>query len=122
MIPALLDYAANGGTMERKGNRHPSACPHGVYRCRGEDRWCAIAVFDDAEWTSLCRVMGDPEWSASPRFATAAGRKTHEDDLDQLLEQWTVNFLPQELMNMLQQDGVSAGVVETARTFTVIRS
>lgn len=114
MIPALLGYASHGRSMERVGNRHASAAPHGAYRCRGEDRWCAIAVFNDEEWESLCRVMGDPVWAGSSRFATSAGRKANEDELDQLLEQWTANFLPEELMNMLQQGGVSAGAVETA--------
>jgi benzylsuccinate CoA-transferase BbsF subunit len=114
IIPALLNYTAHGSALKRDGNRHPSAVPHGAYRCRGEDSWCAITVFSDAEWNSLCRVMGNPEWATSPKFATAASRKTHEDDLDHLLEQWTVNFLPYDLMHMLQEAGVPAGVLETA--------
>ena len=114
MVPALLEYSAHGRSMARRGNRHPSAAPHGVFRCQGEERWCAIAVFTDEEWKTLCRVMGDPQLAIDPRFDNATARKRNEDELDRVVEQWTVKFPPQELMYMLQEAGVSAGVVETA--------
>jgi len=33
--------------VERDCNRLDYAAPHGIYRCHGDDRWCAIAVFTD---------------------------------------------------------------------------
>ncbi|MFC2034467.1 CaiB/BaiF CoA transferase family protein, partial [Chloroflexota bacterium] len=48
--PLLLDYSVNKRVATRMGNRYPYAAPHNAYRCRGEDRWCAIAVFTDEEW------------------------------------------------------------------------
>ena len=73
------------------GNRleWPPAAPHGVYPCVGDDRWVAIAVFDDAEWTALVQAMGDPAWAADPRFATLDARVAHQDDLDAHLGAWT---------------------------------
>jgi len=114
LVPPLLDYATNQRILERKGNRHPAAAPHGAYRCTGEDRWCAIAVFTDAEWQALCRVMDNPPWAQDSRFATTAGRKMNEEELDRLVEQWTTKYPAEEVMTMLQEAGVSAGVVETA--------
>ncbi len=114
MIPPLLDYDVNRRILERNGNRHPSAAPHGAYCCQGKDRWCAIAVFTDKEWKAMCRVMGNPPWAEDAKFATLLGRKENEDELDQLVEQWTINFPPEEVMTRLQETGVSAGVVETA--------
>ena len=58
----MMEYLANGREPQSLGNRSLHAAPHGCYRCRGEDRWCAIAVFDDAEWKSFCEVLGRPEW------------------------------------------------------------
>ena len=43
--------------------------PHGCYPCSGEDRWIAVAVSNDEEWRSLCRVLDRPEWENDPRFA-----------------------------------------------------
>ncbi len=114
LVPPLLDCAANGRVLNRDGNRHPAAAPHGAYRCRGEDRWCAIAVFKEEEWMALRRVMGHPSWGGYPRFATLAGRKRNEDELNRLVEQWTMNHTAEEVMRLLQEAGVSAGILEKA--------
>ncbi|MDP2952320.1 MAG: CoA transferase [Chloroflexota bacterium] len=112
--PVLLDYTANGRQQVRQGNRHPAAAPHGAYRCRGDDRWCAIAIFSDQEWHSLCRVLGDPEWTRDPRFATLQARLRHQEELDQKIEEWTSQRTAEEVMETLQAAGVAAGVVQTA--------
>ena len=114
LIPPMLDYAANGRVLHRNGNRHPAAAPHGAYRCQGEDRWCAIAVFTDQEWEALRRAMGDPSWAGDPGLASLAGRKSREEDLDRLLEQWTIQRSAEEVMTRLQEAGVSAGILEKA--------
>ncbi|HXG42424.1 MAG TPA: CoA transferase [Dehalococcoidia bacterium] len=110
---ALLDCAANGRVQERQGNRLPYACPHGAYRCQGDDRWVAIAVFSDEEWEAFCRVV-DEEWVRDQRFATLLGRKAHEDELDRLIESWTSQREAEEVMEQLQAAGVPAGVVQSA--------
>ena len=112
LLPTVLDYGVNGRVQNRTGNQCAYAAPHGVYPCRGQDRWCAIAVFSDAEWSRLCQAMGNPDWSQDPRFSTLLGRKSNEAELDRLLAEWTVNFAAEELMDTLQSQGVAAGVVE----------
>jgi crotonobetainyl-CoA:carnitine CoA-transferase CaiB-like acyl-CoA transferase len=114
MAPLILDYVANRRTATRMGNRCPYAAPHGAYRCRGQDRWCVIAVYTDEEWKSFCKVIGNPAWTSSPKFFTLVARKENEDELDILVEEWTHQYLPEEVMAMMQAAGVAAGVVETA--------
>ncbi|MDR7581705.1 MAG: CoA transferase, partial [Armatimonadota bacterium] len=77
-----------------------------------EDRWCAIAVEEDAQWQALCRVAGHPEWAADPRFATATARKRHEAELDALLEGWTRQQEAGQLAEALQAAGVPAAPVQ----------
>jgi benzylsuccinate CoA-transferase BbsF subunit len=113
--PTLLDYLVNGRVQTRTGGRSATAAPHGVYRCKGADRWCVIAVFTDQEWSALCHVMGDPAWACAPRFHTRAGRLQHVDELDRLVATWTTQHTPEEVMQRLQQAGVAAGVVQNAR-------
>ena len=108
----LMEYAVNGRVMGGNGNRHPSASPHGVYPCEGHDRWIAIAVFTDEEWRSFCRVIGDPAWASESRFATLAGRKNNEDELDRLVGEWTKDFPTEQVEAMMQAEGVAANVVE----------
>jgi crotonobetainyl-CoA:carnitine CoA-transferase CaiB-like acyl-CoA transferase len=108
----MMEYLANGEEPQSLGNRSLRAAPHGCYRCRGEDRWCAIAVFDETEWKSFCAVLGHPEWLTDPRFSTLSSRLAHADALDELIEQWTARRDGYEVMRALQEAGVAAGVVQ----------
>jgi len=111
--PLILDYVVNGRLMKRQGNRSSSAAPHGVYRCKGEERWCAIAVSNDEEWKSFCSVIGNPAWTEDSRFMTFLERKKNEDALDLLIEEWTMNHSAEDVMGLMQEAGVAAGVVQT---------
>ena len=113
VAPVIMEYAANGHLQSRAGNLHPAAAPHNTYRCRGEDRWCAIACLSDEECGSLCRLMSQPQLAEDPRFATALDRKRNEDALDALVEDWTQEQDAHEVMSACQDAGVPAGVVQT---------
>ncbi|MSQ25915.1 MAG: CoA transferase [Dehalococcoidia bacterium] len=114
LAPQVLDYATSGRIATRAGNAHASAAPHNAYPCRGDDRWCAIAVANDAQWTALRLAMGDPDWSQEKRFATVLGRRRHAAALDENMGAWTQAFDAHELMRLLQATGVPAGVVQNA--------
>jgi crotonobetainyl-CoA:carnitine CoA-transferase CaiB-like acyl-CoA transferase len=113
--PALLDYFANDRSDEPAGNRHrfEVAAPHDTYPCAGEDRWVAIAVMTDQQWTAFCDALGDPEWARDPRFATAETRVDHVADLDRHVSEWTRALDAYEVQERLQAAGVPAGVVQT---------
>ena len=113
----VLDLGVNNSSEEvqRTGNRlpHGDGAPHGAYRCQGEDRWVAIAVFTDEEWRAFARAVGELPWTKEMRWGSAAGRLRHADDLDELVESWTVQHTPEDVMQLLQAAGVAAGVVQT---------
>ena len=115
--PLLLDYSINSREQGRIGNRDPGAAPHGVYPCKGEDRWIAIACSTDGEWEALRRIIAPSGqgWAYQERFASILGRKSWEDDLDQKLGEWTAGWEFRELMDALQGAGVAAGVVNDCR-------
>ena len=111
--PFILDCEVNGRERGRVGNRDPDAAPHGVYPCKGEDRWIAIACTGDDQWSALCRSMDSSGrgWSYDGRFSTLEGRKACEDELDLNIAEWTKEWDSRELMEMLQAAGVPAGMV-----------
>lgn len=122
LAPALMDCTVNGRVETRAGNRLPHAAPHGAFRCKDnewngqpEDRWCAIAVFDDAQWRALVEAMGSPAWADDARFAWLPGRKQHEDEIEAKITEWTREHAAEEVMALLQASGVPAGVVANAR-------
>jgi benzylsuccinate CoA-transferase BbsF subunit len=112
--PAILDYIVNKRIPEPVGNRSPYAAPHNAFLCKGDDKWCVIAVSNDEEWEAFCQVLGNPEWAKSPKFATLSARKENEDELEELVNKWSVHYAPREVMTMMQQAGVPAGIVQNA--------
>jgi crotonobetainyl-CoA:carnitine CoA-transferase CaiB-like acyl-CoA transferase len=93
------------------GNRSSSQAPHGCYRCRGDDRWCAVAVSEDA-WPAFCEVIERPDWREDPRFATREARIANADTLDAGIEGWTSERDAVDVMNAMQAAGIAAGVVQ----------
>ena len=115
MAPLLMETAANGRVSERLGNYSPYAAPHGVYPClpRHTDRACIIAVYTDEEWQNFCEAIGNPGWTQDPRFSTLPARRENMEELDKLVEEWTVQFLPEEAARRLRDAEVWAGVVDS---------
>jgi crotonobetainyl-CoA:carnitine CoA-transferase CaiB-like acyl-CoA transferase len=113
----LLDYMVNGHQQTRRGNRHPYAVPHGVYPTKGQDKWIAVAIFNDEEWRAFCQVLGKAEIARDEKFATLLARQEHVEELEQLISGWTAQWDSDELMYALQNAGVSAGTVSDAERF-----
>lgn len=99
----------------RNANRDSTALFQGCYRCRGEDKWIAIAIESDDEWQAFCRAIGTPAWVHDERFADLPGRVRNQTALDHLIEAWTSQHTPEEAMRILQKAGVKAGAVRSAR-------
>ena len=114
--PALMDTKINQREVLPHGNAAPDipASPHGCYRCLGTDLWCVIAVFSEDEWRALRGALGDPAWMKEERFSSSLKRREHEKELNKRLEQWTVQNRAEDVVQLLQEAGVPAGVVQDA--------
>jgi crotonobetainyl-CoA:carnitine CoA-transferase CaiB-like acyl-CoA transferase len=87
--------------------------PHGVFPCRGDDRWVALAVESDEQWHALAGAVGRP--GLAGRFPTLAARQRHEDEIDGILGAWTADRDRDEVAATLQAAGVAAAPVEDGR-------
>lgn len=88
-MTSAIRAAQTGPAPQRMGNADAAVLHQDVYPARGEDRWVAISVFDEAQRSRL--------------QALAAG---------QPLAQWTRNHDDHELVERLQREGIAAGVVQ----------
>jgi len=109
--PTLMDYTANGVNQGATGNRVPWAAPQGVYPAAGTERWIVLACENDEHWHALCAVAEEEEFTADPRFTTAAGRQEHADELDEAIGAWTSRFYSRDLVYRLQEAGCPAALV-----------
>jgi crotonobetainyl-CoA:carnitine CoA-transferase CaiB-like acyl-CoA transferase len=107
----LLEYVMNGTQTLPLGNRHHYYAPQGCYKCQGEDKWVTITVRTDNEWSILCEIIGYPEGNSDTRFVSREDRMRNHDEVDRLIEAWTINQNHYEVMHVLQKAGIPAGAV-----------
>ncbi len=103
----VLEYSGNGIELCRAGNRGPGAIPQGIYPCRGDDEWVALAALDDPARTSLAGLIGQPPLRADEW-------RDRADELDKLISHWTTGRPPAEAVAALRAAGVAAARVSPA--------
>jgi crotonobetainyl-CoA:carnitine CoA-transferase CaiB-like acyl-CoA transferase len=110
LAPEIIDAQLSGYVATRLGNRHRDYAPQGVYRCDGDDNWCAIAVETDAHWQALAAVLGDPSMPGAD--STHAQREAVHDEIDAAIANWTGRQAARSVMDQLVAVGVPGGVVQ----------
>ena len=108
LVGDMLLLEAAGGSARRMGNAHARMAPHGVYPARGDDRWLALAVADDMQWSALARLMAREDLVDDVRFSDEASRHRNREMLDPIVADWSASVDANEGAAALQQAGISA--------------
>ena len=96
-------------TMIARGNVGQFDAPSGVYRCHGEDGYCAVAVDGDTDWIKLATAIGRNDLAYRSDLSTADGRLAHREELDRAVEAWATLLESHDAAAQLQAVGVAAG-------------
>ena len=104
---AIMEYTMNRKNRSRKGNEDDIMAPHNCYRCRN-GKWVTIAVATDEEWAVLAAMIGVGVGKTAKRYGDAKSRRARRKEIDQLIETWTMERTPQEVMEILQKEGLAA--------------
>ena len=113
----IIEHSAYGALLERAGNRGPTAAPQNLYRTADIDEfgrldsWVAIAVETDDQWKSLCDALKSPCWAMDPMLADAAGRRAHQDLIDEQLAAWCQQRSSDDIVATLWDAGVPVAKV-----------
>ena len=89
MCEPLAEFMLHGREPEALAAAHRRHSPHGNYPCHGDDAWVAIAITDDDGWRRLTAAIGCPDLADDARFASAAARTAHRDEVDDIVSFWT---------------------------------
>jgi crotonobetainyl-CoA:carnitine CoA-transferase CaiB-like acyl-CoA transferase len=117
-VEGWMAHALGVDPPPRAGNRDVLMAPHGCFRTAAEPgdsqrepvdpgRWVAIACRTDEQWRALARCIDSPA-ANDERFATAAGRKANEEELDTIITEWTHVQDRWVIAERLQAVGVAA--------------
>ncbi len=113
LTPAILDYTANGKVQSRIGNADLNFSPHGVYPTVGNNKYIAICCENDDQWQALCDVIGDLDFNHG-ELVSAAGRLSHQEELDRRIVEFCAAENGTELEAQLQAAGIPASVVQNS--------
>ena len=124
MIEAMLWTMAEpllatqlGDQPQPRGNASDVYCPHGAWRCAGDDakgdakgdEWISLAVTDEAEWRRLCEIIPALEplsgWNLHQRQGRVAG-------INGILAGWASRRTAAEAEAELRRGGVPASALK----------
>ena len=115
-VTALLTYQASivfatGETPRRMGNRHPSIAPYDTFATA--DGEFVLSVGNDDQFARVAKLLGLPDLSEDPRFATNASRVENYGALRGELSAALVRWRRDDLLSALTAAGVPSGAVRT---------
>ncbi|TDO09767.1 MULTISPECIES: CaiB/BaiF CoA transferase family protein [Halomonas] len=106
----IPEYARAGKIRERSGSFLPGIAPSNAYPAR-DGRDVIIGANQDTVFRRLCEAMGQPGLADHPNFATHRARGEHQAAIDDLVAAWTREHDAQQVVDILAEAGVPAGLV-----------
>jgi len=108
-VPA---YPRLGVVPQRQGPRLMNTAPNSLYRTR-DDSYVLLAANNDVIFRRLAGVLGRPEWADDERYATQLARGRRVDEMDAMVEAWTLQHDALEIVEAMNGDGVPVAKVYT---------
>jgi len=112
MESLVPEYQVAGYVRERSGSALPGIAPSNVYKCRDGDY--LIGANQNAVFARLCQAMGRPELATDPRYVDHVSRGKHQEELDNLVEDWTRTRTVAEVATLMIEHKVPAGTIYCA--------
>ncbi len=112
MESLVPEYDRSGLIRERSGSILKGIAPANVYPC--SDGSFYIGGNGDAIFARLAKAMGQAELASDPRFATHIARGARQNELDDLISDWTRQMTMAELDAVLIAHEVPSGRVYRA--------
>lgn len=109
--PHAANWFMDGRVPQRTGNAHPNLYPYDAMPTATEPVF--VAVGNDRQFASLCRIIGLPDLALHPDYREAGGRSLHRDALKLQLEAALARIDAAHLVDDLMAAGVPAARVLT---------
>ncbi len=112
MDASLPEFDKLGVVKQRSGTSIPKVAPSNIYET-SDDKFIYIGANHDALFKRLSKIMGQPELGDDPRYSTHKERGERQQELDDMVNQWTKQHTMAELDKMLEEAGVPASPIYT---------
>ena len=109
----ISGYLVSGNIPRRYGNAHPNVVPYQVFPCK--DGHIILAVGNDSQFASLCKVAGRPDLAEDERFRLMTGRIVNRDALIPLIADIMRTRGMHEWIAVLEAANVPCGPINNMR-------
>ncbi|WP_230676265.1 CaiB/BaiF CoA transferase family protein [Burkholderia gladioli] len=110
MPTAACAYIATGTAPTRVGNRHPLSAPFGAFAAR--DGNFILAVLNNKLFATFAALIGRPDLSSDPRFASDELRGGNEAALREAIAQWSRTLDVSVILDALSAAGIPCAPIE----------
>jgi formyl-CoA transferase len=113
----VVTYDQLGTVQPRTGNRSVKNAPRNTYRT-ADGKWVAVSTSSHSIAERVMTLIGWPEVTREPWFASAAGRVQHVDALDARLADWIGRRGMDEVLRAFEQaEAAAAPIYDIADVF-----
>ncbi|WP_051839940.1 CaiB/BaiF CoA transferase family protein [Streptomyces sp. NRRL F-5126] len=112
--PQLLWYDQLGYVQPRTGNRSVNNAPRNTYRT-ADGRWLAVSSSAQSVAERVLRLVGHPEFTEEPWFATGTGRAEHADEIDAVVSAWIARHDRDEVVAAFEEAQAAVAPVYDVR-------
>ena len=109
----ILNFWCSGEIPKRYGNAHANIVPYEVFP--SADGHIILAVGNDSQFASFCRVAGRPELAADPRFRTNPERVKHRPVLVPIVQEIVKQRTSHDWIDRLEAASVPCGPINNMR-------
>jgi crotonobetainyl-CoA:carnitine CoA-transferase CaiB-like acyl-CoA transferase len=106
-----MNFLLGNRVPRRTGTAHPNIQPQRTFSCADGD--IVIVVGNDAQFATLCEVIGKPGLAQDARYATNGQRVKNQHSLDTVLEEIFAGQPRAHWLDLLKEAGVPAGSINT---------
>ena len=110
---AMSTFNETGKSRPRSGNNTSGLPGTRTYRCKpgGSDDWVYLAAMPRRTnlWLALIRTIGGDELANDPNYSDIDWVVEHTDELNEMIEAWTMERTKYEVFHILGKAGVPCG-------------
>ncbi|WP_448206279.1 formyl-CoA transferase [Azospirillum sp. sgz302134] len=103
-----------GDTVPRAGNASGGGQPGWILKCKGWETDPNAYIYFIAQapvWAKICEVIGKPEWTTDPNYATPPARLPRLKEIFATVEDWTMTKTKFEAMEILNEHDIPCGPI-----------
>jgi len=101
---AAVLYSVLGEEPVRNGNRDVAGYPYDCFEAK--DGYCILSVANTNDWSPFAKAIGREELIEDPRFLTNSDRKKNEDELFEIISNWTKQLNRKEIEEIFYEYGL----------------